>query len=660
MKQDQSIFGSTAPVTQASRLKIYILAGLLLLHIIFSLFLVAPGHLSIDEAVFHLMARSFAHAGNLGIWNGYGDFPSPELLLPQFQVHNGEILPPYPSLFPILAAPLYWLAGYHGLFLFNAFAFVGVVWLCYALARAIFNDTDLALNAALILVLASYAWEYSQAAWPHATSALFVLGAAYCAMRAHKTMNDRVSMAWALAAGLAAGLGTGVRLDTIFVVPALVIPFLFVSPWRPLRALAVCLGALPGLALLSALNYAKFEVLSPFSYGLAGGGSTSGLAPYLTIAAFGIVVTTALWCATRPGNRAFLRAHRGSLAVSLILLCGAFIVIPQGWGLISRVANGAYQLLIDLRIRDLGIAEGGLSRSPGGGMVYIHGLKKSLLQSCPYLVILVLPFVDLLRGRNARFLALLFLVPVAFVAVYSYFAWHGGLALNMRYFVPTLPFLAILTAYAWRRLPKNLGRPWLLVCLAAVLGVLAIQFLASFPRPASAAVQEMVYLTLPLVLASLLGLFLLTWSVRGGNEAPGFIRGGLVATAVAALTWAGVVAFTYDLPRSYFVRKSRADFVTSIERGVKPDSLLFTNADGLFFGLIDHGRVRIAFPMLDDYESFSSLAEFHIDAGRPVYLWLIPKIQREIDKRGLLAPYAVTTLFRFENGRLVELKRPTP
>ena len=293
IEPDRSIFRNVDPVTQATHLKIFILAGLLLIHISFSLFLLAPGHLSIDEAVYHLMARSFVHSGDLGIWNGYADFPSPELLLPLFQVHGGETFPPYPSLFPILAAPLYWLAGYHGLFLFNALAFVGVVWLCYATARAIFNDTDLALNASLILVLASYAWEYSQAAWPHAASTLFVLGAAYCAVRAHKTMNDRVSMAWALAAGLAAGLGTGVRLDTVFVVPALVIPFLFVSPWRPLRALVVCLGAIPGLALVSALNYFKFGVLSPFSYGMAGGGATSGLGPYLTIAAVGLVVTAA-------------------------------------------------------------------------------------------------------------------------------------------------------------------------------------------------------------------------------------------------------------------------------------------------------------------------------------------------------------------------------
>jgi 4-amino-4-deoxy-L-arabinose transferase-like glycosyltransferase len=653
IEPDRSIFRNVDPVTQAKLLKIFVLAGLLLIHINFSLFLLAPGHLSIDEAVYHLMARSFVHSGDLGIWNGYQEFPSPELLLPLFQVHGGETFPPYPSLFPILAAPFYWLAGYHGLFLFNALAFVGVVWLCYATARAIFNDTDLALNASLILVLASYAWEYSQAAWPHAASTLFVLGAAYCAVRAHKTMNDRVSLAWALAAGLAAGLGTGVRLDTVFVVPALVIPFLFVSPWRPLRALVVCLGAIPGLALISALNYFKFGVLSPFSYGVAGGGATSGLGPYLTIAVVGLVLTTALWCATRLGNRGFLRAHRWSLTAALILLCSAFIVIPQVWELISRIAIGAYQLLVDLRIRDLDIVEGGLSRSPGGGMIYIQGLKKSLLQNCPYLVVLALPFADLLRGNNARFLAVLFLVPAAFVAVYSFFAWHGGQALNMRYFVPTLPFLAVLTACAWRRLPKNIGQPWILVCMAVVF---AVQFIATVPRPASAAVQEIVYLTLPLVLALLLGLFMLIWSVRGGDGAPGFVRGGLVATTVAALTWAGLVAFGYDLPRSYFVRKGRADFVKSIERHVQPDSLLFTDATDQFFGLIDHGRVRFASPLRDGYQSFSSLAEFHLDAGRPVYLWLVPETNREIDKRGLLAPYAVMTLFSNDNGRLVELR----
>ncbi len=42
----------------------------------------ASGHLSIDEGVYHLMARSFADGASLFVWNGYDEFTSPELIFP--------------------------------------------------------------------------------------------------------------------------------------------------------------------------------------------------------------------------------------------------------------------------------------------------------------------------------------------------------------------------------------------------------------------------------------------------------------------------------------------------------------------------------------------------------------------------------------------------
>ncbi|MFO8083749.1 MAG: hypothetical protein R6U27_05465, partial [Desulfobacterales bacterium] len=141
--------------------------ALLVLHIAISFFTIIPGHLSQDETLYHLMTKNFIETGSFAIWNGYEEFPSAELVLGLTSVHNGRIVSQYPHLFPILAGPLYLFLGYRALFLLNTVFFIGVVLLTYGICQKLFKDKNMSLNACLILSLATYAWEYSQAAWPH-------------------------------------------------------------------------------------------------------------------------------------------------------------------------------------------------------------------------------------------------------------------------------------------------------------------------------------------------------------------------------------------------------------------------------------------------------------------------------------------------------------
>ena len=157
--------------------------------------------------------------------------------------------------------------------------------------------------------------------------------------------------------------------------------------------------------------------------------------------------------------------------MAILTACGiGLICIPQVYTMLERLVAGAAQLLIDLRYRSLDISEPGMRRTPTGGIIYIGGLKKSLLQSCPYIAALVIPLAQALRrGRDAKAITLLLLLPACFIGVYSYFAWHGGLCLNLRYLVPTLPFAAILTAYAWKELTHTLNRSWWLMGFVAFI-----------------------------------------------------------------------------------------------------------------------------------------------------------------------------------------------
>jgi len=60
------------------------------------LVMTVPGHLSVDEGIYHFMSQSPARSGSLAIWNGYDEFPSPELALLVGRPHDGLLMPQYP------------------------------------------------------------------------------------------------------------------------------------------------------------------------------------------------------------------------------------------------------------------------------------------------------------------------------------------------------------------------------------------------------------------------------------------------------------------------------------------------------------------------------------------------------------------------------------
>jgi hypothetical protein len=639
-------------------IKSAIIAACLLLTLVASLLFAPNGHLSVDEGVYHMMVQSFSSTGSLNVWNGYEEFPSPELTLPVLRANGDMLVPQYPPFATALAAPFYLLAGYQGLYILNALSFIGTVGFTLLIVRVLFRDRGLALDACLILILATYAWQYAQAAWPHALSMLFVTGAVYCTVASLQAAGSRASLSLALAAGLIAGFGTGVRLDVSFVLPALLLPLAFTSPWRPWHALAVCVGTAPGLALLAIANHLKFGVASPFSYGVAGSGSASGLLPYLPVVFAGVAATAAAWVGTRPRGRAWLASHKLAAGLGAASFLTLLMLTPIGWEVAWRFAHGAYLLIVDLRIRDLGITEPGLTRGPGGGMIYLGSLKKALLQSCPYLVALALPLAALARGGRDRFaLGQLFLVPAAYIAAYSYFAWHGGQAFNLRYFVPILPFTSILAAYAWREATRGLDHRWHTpICLAGLSTVVLCLLMISSPVP-TLAQQEHIVLSLPLVVALATSGLLIARPLVG-NPLGAALRGMTGVALAVGLAWAGTIALTYDAPRAYLWRQQRADFARDLTPHIESDSILFVPGADFFYSLLESRRLRLAIPRYDDYRDFRPLVDFHHAAGRPVYLWLDPTLAETIEDRKLLASLATVTLYEHPRGSLVRLREP--
>ena len=156
---------------------VLLLAALLVAHVVLSVASLSPGYLSVDEGTYHVMVKSLADHGSLAFDNGYEEFPSLELITGSVRVHEGRLVPVTPILFAILSLPFYRVAGYAGLFVLNNLAFLGSLALTAALAHRLFRDRALAMLSIAVLGLCTYAWEYSQAAWPHASSSFTVLAA---------------------------------------------------------------------------------------------------------------------------------------------------------------------------------------------------------------------------------------------------------------------------------------------------------------------------------------------------------------------------------------------------------------------------------------------------------------------------------------------------
>ncbi len=306
-------------------------------------------------------------------------------------------------------------------------------------------------------------------------------------------------------------------------------------------------GLLPGCAILSLTNHWKFGTWHPFSYGpWQATGSSTRAAEYVTLAVFSIVAFVAAHFVS-PFVR---RPARHQMIATGLAFGGLTLFVPALRRALLQTLEGLWMLLVDLRIRDLGWLEPGLTRSPGGGMVYIRTLKTSLLQSCPYLPI---AFVALLTRagsahRTRRKMAVAFPVLV-YLAVFSYFRWHGGLSVNLRYFVPTLPFLAILAAegLVWLRgvsSPVLHGGRASLVIVPSATGIYVAALVFLHPPTASWSVREAFYLDVPLVIAAAIAVA----STAGAL----FVRVRACAAAaaltftVAGLVWGGLTEFTYD------------------------------------------------------------------------------------------------------------------
>lgn len=555
-----------------------------------------PGVLSIDEVTYLAMARSAAHGNLLGVDNGLDLGASTELESELVREVGGRLVAQYPAGFALLSAPFYALFGGAALLVLNIAAFYGTVLFTRRIARRVLGSERVALLAAGIFACGTFAFEYGAALWPHAITTLLTCAATDATLVAGAEREPSRAAARRFVAGLLVGLATTIRLDAMIVVPALLLvpPVLDgkTASWK--HAASLLAGTVPALLFLAITNHVKFGTWMPLSYGpWQGQGSNTGASSYTALALLGLAGLLAVHAYARRPER-FERRHFAAALVVGVL--ASLLVAPlRNAGL--RLIDGLWTLLVDLRHREMDALEAALTRSPRGGMIYIGTFKKSLLQSLPYLALLPFSLGGTCRDPLVRRRKLAIALPIAAYAfVLGAFRWHGGLSVNLRYFVPFLPFVAVLAADGLSRLARRASGSLraLRVADVALLASTALYIetgvLLRLPS-ATIATREIFYLDVPLVLASMLAVAIATVSLLGRGKARARAASVAFLLGIATLSWAGLTEVTYDAVAVAKIRLRGRAVAARARAHVGPGSLLIVEMADPFAQLLDDGVV---------------------------------------------------------------------
>lgn len=610
-----------------------------------------PGTFSIDEVTLLLSARSLAQGHGVEVWNGFEEFPSPALVPGWLKVVEGRLVSQYPDLFLLVALPAFRAFGLRGLMLVNLVAFVVVCGLTFDLARRRAGQR-VAAGAVALLALASYAFEYAVGAWPHLAATLCVLAPLALLDGALDRPGSRRAIGLALAAGAVGGLGIGVRLDVAFALAALGGALLLQRPARWREAGALAIGTLPGLVALALLNREKFGSFNPFSYGPAyygpGYGHDLTAGGSLGLWAFALFAVALAGLAIRRTSSGVL--SRREIGLGVVLLLG-LVALPGARHQAASAARGLTELTVDMRLRAGDHSEAAPGRRVGDPILHFGALKKSLLQSVPWVVLAALPLAAALRRRAGRGrLLLLAAVPVAFVVPYGVFGWDGGWALNQRYFLPALPVLALLAAEGGALLARGAGGG--AASLPEIGFALAVAVAAGWALGLGPQWEERVLLDLPLGVAALLAALLALAPRRPPDAASAGAARGLAVTAVLL----GVVScLVYDLPRSLARRAESAARGAAVAQRATGDALVLSEpTEELAAAIGPASRIRLANPAQSGYRDLGPLIDFHLARGH-VVLGRVPEERFvQLVEAGLARRYDVRP-FGEQGGRLFEV-----
>lgn len=444
----------------------------------------------VDGGIYLEMARAMAERGSLHIAdNGGVDGAGPMTKLLTDPI-DGKVFPQYPSGYAFIASPFYAFLGVRGLILMNALAAIVCVLITHRIATKLFNR-EVAVGAAVIFLVATFLANYAFAIWPHVLSLSLALGAVYCTILGAKNNNRHHRLANFFIAGLLIGAGVNIRVDAILMFPVVFFWLrAFALPTDRRSVAALIAGMAPALLLAAYLNQIKFGVFSPFSYGPATGANNAER--YLPLMAAGVTGIIGLWLFNLQSIWKIVAYHVVRPEIRTSAIIASVAVIGAALYALKDVLYGVYVLVINLQAHNA-YQQVGVEYNEFGQLLFWDYPKKALIQSTPFLPLLIVPIVGFFRGKFVTSVSLCLLAISAPIVFYALNQWHGGGSYNMRYFLPATPFIAILCAFSISNFIEVAGkleqRTLLIIIVSAAILFVSMQELgraiAYFYAPAS-------------------------------------------------------------------------------------------------------------------------------------------------------------------------------
>ena len=605
-------------------------------------FLAPPAAFSIDDVIYIDMAEAMAERGSLNVSVQSAPQNAPPVTKSGSIVHliDNEAIPQYPAGYGLVAAPFFALFGVSGLLLLNGLAGAASVWLTWRIAVQLYADRPLAGYAATLLLAATIFSGYLFAIWPHMAALAAVLGGTWWVLKADNE-PDGGGLAAAIG-GFLFGLGLLFRVDAfVLFIAAYFWLRMFAQNATRLTALGFLSGAAPSFILAAFLNWQKFGVFLPIYYGAKDGFDSA--ASYFPLAAvcFGAMAASLAVDFKKLPRLSVIRNY-GLYFIAIALLgLVAVLSFETAW----KYLRNLYFLTIDIQTYDNSSPQIGVALDSDGYWSFWGLPKKALVQSMPFIALLLIPIVAFFRGKNLAAHGLCLLMIAAPVAFFSLKGFHGGMAFNMRYFLPAVPFIAILSAYAIGQFSDALAKHPKAMLRAVILGAFcAIVFYQLAPASFASIGTPLQLYPQVLLFAALLGLL----AYRLFRGAP-FGLGAVLLTGTAI--GYSLLVNVSDTVGYLDIRGGKMKYEWAYKAAIPSGSLVVSAAEDYLTHASLNG-VHVARARRDDLQKLKQTIKAYKGAGRCIYIHTRPAFDllgddrfAEISVPGLRDPMSELALF---------------
>ena len=582
----------------------------------FGFYSYVPGLFSIDDVTYFLMAHSLARHHSFSIWNGYDEFKTTCFGIFEPVYYKNKMYGKYPPIYPIVAYPFYSLFGLKGLFYINIISFALTIFILYKFSNLLFNNPKLSLSVISVYSLCTFSFEYAVGLWPHMLS-VFLSLSAYLSFEL-SFLDDIRKKSFLILSGLLTGISVGIRLQNIITAGIISLTILMFSKERLKNLFSFLLGLLPVITFIGYINHNRFGSIDPFSYGHYKGRNIKIYLDYPELLLLFVSFFLFFYLAFRfkeiilTKSRSFLKPVISIISISVLI----FLLADSRWTFFNFVKN-FYANLIDLSL----YFNQDLIHGQRADIAYFGHIKKSILQSCPFIILCFLsPWIMKKESFDKRKLFLLsasFFLQLMFI---SAFFFHGGYAFNVRYGLELLPFAVILCCYTIKDIKIKQSQ----IILAVIFSIL----IAAQNRLLSNQVllKQISILYLPLLLSVIL-IFLFFLNTRSKNSTARYLLGLIV---LLSFTYGMAMALSEDFLGSRRIRNGHKNVADELNKEIRNDSLIIMEVDKT----VDIAAIKAVKKVRIAYKSkrYTDLINFYLKKHIPVYLISNKKDKLDIEK----------------------------